>query len=147
MGLESGITNILVDFGQDVRVHGQPPGRPCWHVGLEDPAHPGECWTGVAVTDHAVATSGDYVRNFTAGGRRYGHIIDPRDGYPVNNGCLSVSVVAPNCTMAGILSTSAFILGPREGLDLIRICPGVEGAISTDAGRVHTRNFNAYATK
>jgi thiamine biosynthesis lipoprotein len=147
MGLERGFANLLVDFGQDVRVHGQPPGRPAWHIGLEDPAKPGECWTGVAVNDHAVATSGDYVRHYTVDGRRYGHIIDPRDGQPVNNGCKSVSIIAPNCTMAGILSTSAFILGAKEGLELIRICPGGEGAITTETGRVLTQNFYKYATK
>ena len=147
MGLERGIANLLVDFGQDVRVHGQPPGRPKWHIGLEDPAQPGKCWTGVAVNNNAVTTSGDYVRNFTVEGRRYGHIVDPRDGYPVNNGCLSVSVIAPHCTVAGILSTSAFILGPKEGLDLISISPGIEGVIITDKGRVETRNFHTYATK
>ncbi len=147
MGVERGFKDILVDFGQDVRVHGKPPGRAAWHIGLEDPGKPGECWTGVAVNDHAVATSGDYVRHFIVDGRRYGHIIDPRDGYPVNNGCLSVSIVAPSCTMAGILSTSAFILGAKEGLDLIRTCPGAEGAITTTLSRVHTQNFYKYATK
>ncbi len=147
MGLDRGITNILVDFGQDVRVHGKPPGRPCWHIGLDDPKQPGKCWTGVAVNQHAVATSGDYLRHYFVNGRRYGHIIDVRDGYPVNNGCLSVSVIAPHCTVAGILSTSAFVLGAKEGLELMTICPGVEGAITTDNNRVYTRNFYSYATK
>jgi thiamine biosynthesis lipoprotein len=145
--LDRGITNLLVDFGQDVRVHGQPPERGCWHIGLEDPLQPGKCWTGVAVNNHAVATSGDYLRHYVVNGRRYGHILDVRDGYPVNNGCLSVSIIAPHCTMAGILSTSAFVLGAKEGLDLITVCPGVEGAITTETNRVHTRNFYAYATK
>jgi thiamine biosynthesis lipoprotein len=147
MGLESGITDLLVDFGQDVRVHGQPPERGNWHIGLEDPMKPGACWTGVAVNNHAVATSGDYLRHFTVDGRRYGHIIDARNGYPVNNGCLSVSVIAPHCTVAGILSTAAFVLGQKEGLDLMGICPGIEGAITTDKSRIHTRKFYAYATK
>lgn len=147
MGLQRGITNLLVDFGQDVRVHGQPQGRTTWHIGLEDPLQPGKCWTGVAVNNHAVATSGDYVRSFTVDGRRYGHIIDPRDGYPVNNGCLSVSIVAPHCTFAGILSTSVFILGPKDGMGLISVHPGVEGAIVTENNRFHSRNFYAYATK
>ena len=44
------------------------------------------------------------------------HIIDPRSGYPVSNGCLAVSVIASHCTFAGILSTSVFLLGPKEGL-------------------------------
>ena len=146
LALQRGLENVLVDFGADVRVHGRPAGKPAWHVGLEDPQHPGQCWTGVAVTNHAVATSGDYLRNFTCQGRRYGHILDPRNGYPVNNGTLSVSVVAPHCTVAGILSTSVFVLGAKEGLQLMSLCPGVEGAIFTETTQHQTRGFYAYRT-
>jgi len=146
MALERGIQNVLVDFGQDVRVRGEPPEKGAWHIGLDDPKNPGHCWTGIAATNHAVATSGDYLRHFSHQGRRYGHILDPRDGYPVNNGCLSVSVIAPQCTVAGILSTAAFILGPKEGLDLMRVCPGIEGAIITESNRLLTNQFHRYAT-
>lgn len=146
MALQCGIEHVLVDFGQDVRVHGTPPEGGAWHIGLDDPQNPGKCWTGLAVTQHAVATSGDYLRHFTKDGRRYGHIIDPRTGLPVWNGCLSVSVIAPTCTMAGVLTTSAFILGPRDGLNLISLCPGVEGCILTDSARHPTKNFYAYTT-
>ena len=146
LALERGITNVLVDFGQDVRVHGEPPERGAWHIGLQDPQHPARCWTGVAVTHHAVATSGDYLRHFVHEGRRYGHIIDPRTGCPVDNGTLAVSVIAPHCTFAGILSTTAFILGPAEGVDLLRRCPGVEGCVITSAARHQTPGFYAYVT-
>ena len=146
LALDRGITNVLVDFGQDVRVHGQPPEKGAWHVGLEDPKNPGQCWTGVAVNNHAVATSGDYLRSFVHEGRRYGHIIDPRDGYPVNNGVLSVSVVAPFCTFAGILSTAACVLGPEQGLELLRHCPGAEACITTEKTRHQSRGFHVYAT-
>jgi thiamine biosynthesis lipoprotein len=146
MGLERGIQNLLVDFGQDVRVHGQPPEKGAWHIGLQDPKDPGRCWTGVAARDQAVATSGDGVRHFLHNGRRYGHIIDGRTGQPVNNGALAVSVIAPYCTLAGILATTAFILGAREGIDLMRLCPGVEGCIITDTARNYTRGFHAYTT-
>jgi FAD:protein FMN transferase len=147
MAVQRGLVNVLVDFGQDVRVHGEPPERGAWHIGLEDPQAPGRCWTSVAVTHHAVATSGDYLRQFTVGGRRYGHIIDPRDGYPVNNGCRAVSIIAPHCTVAGILSTTAFVLGPEEGMNLIRLCPGIEGAMLGDHFRSLTPQFQLYATQ
>ena len=146
LALQRGLENVLVDFGADVRVHGRPPEKPAWHVGLENPQHPGQCWTGAAVTNHAVATSGDYLRHFLHQGRRYGHIVDPRTGYPVNNGTLSVSVIAPHCTVAGILSTTIFVLGAKEGLPLLGACPGVEGAIVTETAQHQTRGFYAYRT-
>ena len=145
MALERGITDVLVDFGHDVRVHGAALDKKFWWIGLEDANQPGQCWTGVAVTDHAVATSGDYVRNFQINGRRYGHIIDPRTGYPVDNGCRAVSVIAPSCTIAGILSTTALIQGPQEGLRLIETHAGAEGSIITDTNRIYTRRFHEYA--
>ncbi len=147
LAAEHGIQNVLVDFGQDVRVQGQPSGKGAWHIGLEDPLNPGKCWAGVAVKDKAVATSGDYLRHFQAQGRRYGHILDPRSGYPVDNGCRAVSVIAPTCTFAGILSTTAFILGPTEGLNLIGSYMGAEGCIITENNRYQTRRFHEYVTR
>jgi thiamine biosynthesis lipoprotein len=146
LALQRGINDVLVDFGADVRVHGQPPEKGAWHIGLEDPKNPGKVWVGVAVTNHAVATSGDYLRHFVHQGRRYGHILDPRTGYPVNNGVLSVSVIAPHCTFAGILSTSVCVLGQKEGADLMALCPGVEGCINTETNRYQTKGFYAYTT-
>jgi len=143
---QRGIDSVLVDFGADVRVHGEPPEKGAWHIGLEDPKNPGKVFIGVAVTNHAVATSGDYLRHFLHQGRRYGHILDPRSGYPVNNGILAVSVIAPHCTVAGILSTSVFVLGPKEGMDLISLCPGAEGCITTETTRFQTKGLHAYTT-
>jgi FAD:protein FMN transferase len=143
---QRGFEHVLVDFGADVRAQGRPPERPAWHIGLEDPRQPGRAWIGLAIANQAVATSGNYLRHFVHQGRRYGHIIDPRTGYPVDNSVLAVSVVAPHCTFAGILSTSAFVLGPKDGADLIRLCPGVEGCIVTESTRFPTKGFYAYTT-
>jgi thiamine biosynthesis lipoprotein len=139
-----GISDVMIDIGQDIRVSGRPPGKDGWYIGLEEPERPGECWTAVRLTDRAVATSGDYFRSFKIGARRYGHILDPRTGLPVSNGCHTVSVIAPNCVMAGILSTAAFILGAEEGLQLIREQDGVEGCITTEQARHQTRKFSSY---
>ena len=144
MALQRGLENVLVDFGQDLRVHGHPPEKGAWHIGLKDPKSPGRCWAGVAVTDHAVASSGDYLRGFTIQGRRYGHILDPRSGYPVDNGSRAVTVIAPSCTVAGILSTTAFVLGAQEGLQLISSSYGAEGCITTDTKRYETKAFGRW---
>ena len=144
LAAERGIQNILVDFGQDVRVRGHAPGKKFWTIGLDDATQPGKCWAGVAVTDHAVATSGDYLRHFTVNGRRYGHILDPRTGYPAFNDCRAVSVIAPSCTIAGLLSTSVCILGAKEGLQLVELHPGAAAAVTTDSTKLYSRKFHEY---
>ena len=144
MALQRGIPNVLVDFGQDVRAIGHAPGKEHWLVGLEDPARPGTCWAGVAVTDQAVATSGDYLRHFVHNGIRYGHILDPRTGYPALNDCRAISVIAPSCTVAGLLATSACILGPQEGMALIESHPAAAAAMTTHNTKFYSRKFHEH---
>ena len=145
LAAECGIGNVLVDFGHDVRTLGTPPGRPAWHIGLEDPERPGSAWGSVALADNrAIASSGDYIRRFVIEGRRYGHIIDPRSGWPVANGCTQATVIAGTCLQAGVLSTTAFVLGVPGGIDLIQSHPGAEGILLTDKARAQTRGFLQY---
>jgi thiamine biosynthesis lipoprotein len=80
---------------------------------------PGRCWTGLLLTHRAVTTSGDYLRGFRAGGKYYGHILDPRTGRPTENGCHAASVIAPTCTEAGVLSTAALVLGAEDMMKLM----------------------------
>lgn len=139
----SGFSSVLADFGADVRTAGPPPDRrAAWHIGLENPQKPGTCWTGLAIREAAVATSGDYIRKFELNGRRYGHIVDPRTGWPVTHGLRAVSVVAPSCTQAGFLSTAAFVRGPQEGLRLIESTAGAAGALVTDNQILQSHRFH-----
>jgi len=117
--LNAGLKDVMVDFGRDVRVGGEAPQKGVWRVGLEHPHDPGRCWAGLQLTDRGVTTSGDYLRGFTVAGRYYGHILDPRSGRPVENGCRAASVIAPTCTEAGILSTAALVLGHDETMKLM----------------------------
>jgi FAD:protein FMN transferase len=144
LALSMGITNILVDFGHDLRVHGEPPEKGPWRIGLESPDSPGRCYRGVAVTNAAVCTSGDYLRHIEVDSERYGHIVDPRTGYPARNGTKAVTVVAASCTEAGVLATTAFILGPEKGLELISRHPTAEGCLWTENGVFETRGFRHY---
>ena len=138
-----GIEHALVDFGHDVRVLGHPVDGPWWRIGVEDPHRPGQSWATLGLTNRGVATSGDYLRNVTIGGIRYGHIIDPRTGRPVANGSHSVTVAASSCMEAGVLSTTAFVLGPDQGRRLIESSFGAEGCIRTATTTTQTRGFFA----
>ncbi len=141
---DHGITNALVDFGHDLRAVGTPPDRPAWHIGLEDPRRPAETAGSIAVIGKGVASSGDYIRRWIVAGKRYGHIIDPRTGWPVANGCLQATVVAASCLQAGVLSTTAFVLGVPKGIEFIQACPGAEGLLVTEHARAQTRGFFNY---
>jgi len=59
----------------------------------------------------ALATSGDARRFLQKDGIRYGHILNPRTGWPVRDAPRSVTVAASSCTEAGLLSTLALLHG------------------------------------
>ena len=141
---EHGISSALVDFGHDLRALNPPPGRPAWHIGLEDPHKPGATFGSVAIAGKGIASSGDYLRAFTLDGKRYGHIIDPRTGWPVANGCMQATVIAASCLQAGVLSTTAFVLGVPKGIEFIQSCMGAEGLLVTERTRAQTRGFFNY---
>jgi thiamine biosynthesis lipoprotein len=60
----------------------------------------------------ALSTSGDTYRYVQSEGRRLSHILDPRTGWPVIGAPRSVTVAAPTCTNAGMLTTLAMLRGP-----------------------------------
>jgi thiamine biosynthesis lipoprotein len=120
-----GVTAALVNLGGNIGVLGQRPDGKPWTVGIQHPRDNRLMGT-IRFKRGAVATSGDYDRYFESGGKRYGHILDPRTGWPVD-GIASVTVVAPNATAADALSTAAFVLGPEHGIALLNRCLGVAG--------------------
>lgn len=142
-----GITDALVDFGRDMFAMGGNGTHPFWHVGVEDGNQPGNCWGGLAVSGHAVCASGDYHRHFTHDGVRYGHILDPRTGWPVANGMRAVTVIAPSCIDAGAYSTAVFVLGAREGIHLASLARGVEVCAQSESGIEGSRGFSRWLVK
>jgi FAD:protein FMN transferase len=106
---------LLVNFGGDLAVNGpRSDGRP-WQVGIERPEHDGSAAGAAAATLElsagALATSGDARRFLLKDGVRYGHILDPRSGWPVRDAPRSVTVAAPTCSEAGVLATLAMLQG------------------------------------
>ncbi|MES1942501.1 ApbE family lipoprotein [Salinisphaera sp. PC39] len=108
-----GVAHGLVDLGGDIGVIGPHPDGSPWRVGIRDPWNAERAAAVLAMADGGLATSGDYERCIEIDGRRYGHILDPRDGWPVRS-LVSVSVRAPRCIVAGTAATTALLRG-REG--------------------------------
>ena len=105
---------FLVNFGGDLFASGARRGGRPWGVGLDDPER-----TGTAVLYHiefargGLATSGDARRFVRWRGKRLGHILDPKTGWPVEDAPRSVTVLDRTCLAAGSLSTLAYLQGPR----------------------------------
>lgn len=147
MARHHGIQDAMIDLGRDIFASGGNGSHPFWHVGIEDGLKPGHCWGGLAVSDLAVSASGDYARHFIHQGTRYGHILDPRSGWPVANGMQAVTVIAPSCLEAGAYSTAVFVLGAQAGLHLASLARSVEVCVQDSHGIDGSRGFGKFLVK
>jgi thiamine biosynthesis lipoprotein len=104
---------FLVNFGGDLFASGPRRSERPWGVGVDDPARTGEeVLFVVDLTRGGLATSGDARRYVLWNGRRLGHILNPKTGWPVEGAPKSVTVVDSTCLEAGTLSTLAILRGP-----------------------------------
>jgi thiamine biosynthesis lipoprotein len=108
-------------------LNGEGPGPVLWRIGIQDPLKDRGAYVGVLrVQDKSIVTSGIYERYFERDGRRYHHILSTADGYPVNKGLLSVTIITDKSIDADSLSTAIFALGYKQGRALIETLEGVE---------------------
>jgi FAD:protein FMN transferase len=120
---EQGVSSFLVHGGRSsVLARGGHAGHAGWPVGLNNPLLPDQPYLTLVLKDAAFSTSGTAVQGFRHAGKRYGHILDPRTGWPAEE-LLSVSVFAPDAALADALSTAFFILGVENAL---RCCDNFE---------------------
>jgi FAD:protein FMN transferase len=140
---ELGLANFLVEVGGEVFASGVRKDGTPWRVGINQPsttASTADIYQVVPLKNSAMATSGDYRNYFEAHGQRYSHILDPRTGYPVNNGVVSVSIVTKSCMLADGLATAIMVMGLEKGMTLLHSLKGVEGFIilrNEDNGYTH----------
>ena len=109
--------SALLDFGGQILARGRDLAGNPWSVGIADPRRRDRDVVTLEVADVSVATSGNSERSRSAGGKRIGHLLDPRTGRPAED-FGSVTVVCPSAFDADVLSTALFVLGPDEGLAL-----------------------------
>ncbi len=114
---ERGITSALLDLGGNVQALGKKNDGTMWNIGIRNPWG-GSASAALKIADQAVITSGGYERFFTAkDGHQYIHIFDSNTGYPVENGVVSVTIVAESGLYADGLSTGMFVMGLEKASD------------------------------
>ena len=101
---QQGIRNALVNIGGNVLALGKH-GKRAWRVGIQHPRKPGPVATLELHDGEAIGTSGDYQRYFELAGRRYCHLIDPRNGWPAQ-GVQAVTILTHGAH-AGALSDAS----------------------------------------
>lgn len=110
------IDDYLLHGGKSsVLARGNQPGSedPGWRVAIRHPLHQSETLAELVLRNQALSTSGAGTQFFIRRGRRYGHILDPRSGYPTE-GLYSATILAPTAAEAEGLSTAFYVMGPER---------------------------------
>jgi thiamine biosynthesis lipoprotein len=131
---DNGIYDFLVEIGGEVFASGYRKDGNKWRIGINKPqenAPLNQVYKVIDIHDKGFATSGDYRNFFEVKHKRFSHIIDPRTGYPVDNGVVSVSILADTCTFADGLATAIMVLGDKKGIDLVNHLDNTECFIVT----------------
>ena len=137
-----GVTDALLNFGQSsLWALGRPTDAAGWRLALRRPD--GGIAGFVTLADRALSVSASLGRNQRIAGKRYGHVIDPRTGRPVERDLLAC-VVAPSAAQAEALSTALVVLGEVEGLALVEGMEEVEVLLlDANGARWATTGWNA----
>lgn len=99
-----GVKHGLVNLGGDIKVIGPRVDGDVWRVGVAHPQKKGAVIQTISLSEGGIASSGDYERCIEVNGVRYGHVLNPKTGWPVAF-LASVTVVADFCVVAGSAST------------------------------------------
>ncbi|MEQ1837205.1 MAG: FAD:protein FMN transferase [Candidatus Nitrotoga sp.] len=119
---------LLVNFGGDLRARGPCRNGSPWQVGIESPSTKKSTTQNISTAPQAIqtiplitgalATSGDARRFLLKDGVRYSHILNPKTGWPVQNGPRSATILAKDCVLAGMLATLTLLAGKEAELFL-----------------------------
>ena len=144
--LEAGAKSAIINLGGNVLCVGSLPDGAPFRIGLQMPfADYEETFETLGISDLSVVTSGIYERSFTVDGTLYHHILNPKTGYPYDNGLIAVTILSGESVDGDGLSTTCFSLGLEEGLKLAESLEGVEACFIDSDYRVHyTSGMKSY---
>lgn len=129
---DANLTNLLLQGGQSsaLALGSQPGSRRGWAIGLTDPDNTSRRLGILHVQNRGIGTSAATFQHLEHHGRKLGHILDPRSGWPAE-GMLCATVTAPNATLADALATAFFILGPDAARDFCAAHPSFGAVLLT----------------
>lgn len=128
---QAGIRHGVINLGGDIKIIGPRTDGSPWRIGIRHPRNKDSLLETLLLQKGALASSGDYERCIVLDGVRYGHVLNPKTGWPVRH-LAAVSVVGDFCVVAGSASTIAMLkedAGPAwlEDLGLPHLWVDVNG--------------------
>lgn len=133
---DGGAEHAIVSLGGNVQALGTKPDGSDWKVGVVSPFSPQENLCVLSIHDKAVITSGNYERYFEENGTRYHHIIDPADGFPADNGLVSVTIIGESGILCDARSTALFVLGEADAIAYYQAHDDFDMILVTDDARI-----------
>jgi len=147
--VDLGVEHAVLDLGRNILLIGGKTDSTPFRIGVQDPnGEQGALLAVLEASDKSLVTSGVYERYFEHEGVRYHHILDPKTGYPADNGLAAVSILSDDSANGDALSTTCLLLGQERGLALIESLPGVEALfVDADGTMTPSSGFDAYRAK
>lgn len=136
--IQSNVENAVINLGGNIFVMGRKVDGSSWRVGIQNPFEKtGEYVGYLNLMDKSVVSSGSYERFSIQNGVRYSHIINPIDGYPIQNNLSSISIISNESIDGDGLSTGLYILGWKKALEIVEELEGIECICVLDNKEIH----------
>ena len=142
------VKSAIINLGGNVLCIGGKPDDSSFKIGIQKPfADRSETIAVMDIKDKSVVSSGVYERCFEQDGTLYHHLLNPKTGYPYDNGLIAVTIISDQSVDGDALSTTCFALGLEDGLKLTESLDDVQAFFVTSDYAIHyTKDFQKEIT-
>ena len=137
------VKSAIINLGGNVLCIGGKPDNSAFKIGIQKPfADRSETIAVMDIKDKSVVSSGIYERCFEQDGTLYHHLLNPKTGYPYDNGLIAVTIISDKSVDGDALSTTCFALGLEDGMKLAESLDDVQAFFVTSDYEIHyTKDF------
>ena len=137
------VKSAIINLGGNVLCIGEKPDNSAFKIGIQKPfADRSETIAVMDIKDKSVVSSGIYERCFEQDGTLYHHLLNPKNGYPYDNGLIAVTIISDKSVDGDALSTTCFALGLEDGMKLAESLDDVQAFFVTSDCEIHyTKDF------
>lgn len=142
------VKSAIINLGGNVLCIGGKPDDSSFKIGIQKPfADRSETIAVMDIKDKSVVSSGVYERCFEQDGTLYHHLLNPKTGYPYDNGLIAVTIISDQSVDGDALSTTCFSLGLENGMKLAESLDDVQAFFVTSDYEIHyTKDFQKEIT-